>query len=92
MNAVWSIAYTALSLYVWVLIGRLVFDYISIFSRTWRPRGPVLVLAEFLYTLTDPPLRALRRFIPPIRIGSVSLDLSFLVLIIGIQFVRGLLP
>ncbi len=92
MNAVWSIAYTALSLYVWVLIGRLVFDYIAIFSRSWRPKGPILVLAEFLYTLTDPPLRALRRVIPPIRIGSVSLDLSFLVLIVGIQFVRSLLP
>jgi len=92
VSTIWNLLYLALSLYVWVLIGRLVFDYIAIFARNWRPQGPVLIIAEFLYTLTDPPLRALRKVIPPIRIGSVSLDLSFLVLIIGIQLLRGLLP
>jgi len=52
------------------------------FARSWRPSGPLLVVAELIYTVTDPPLRALRRVIPPLRIGQVSLDLSFLVLFI----------
>ena len=52
------------------------------FARSWRPSGPLLVVAEMIYTVTDPPLRALRQVIPPLRIGQVSLDLSFLVLFI----------
>ena len=64
------------------LIARLVFDYIQMFARSWRPSGPLLVVAELIYTVTDPPLRALRRVIPPLKIGQVSLDLSFLVLFV----------
>ena len=55
------------------------------FARSWRPHGIVLVLLEMIYTVTDPPLKALRRVIPPLRLGSISLDLSFLVLIIAVQ-------
>jgi YggT family protein len=72
-------------LYFVLLIGRLILDYVQLFARSWRPSGPMLVVAEAVYTTTDPPLRALRRVIPPLRLGSVSLDLSFLVLIIAIQ-------
>jgi YggT family protein len=66
-------------------IARLVLDYIQMFARSWRPSGPLLVVAELIYTLTDPPLKALRRLIPPLRIGSVTLDLSFLVLVVLVQ-------
>ena len=52
-----------LNLYFFVLVGRLVFDWVQVFSRDWRPKGPVLVLANGVYALTDPPLRALRRVI-----------------------------
>jgi YggT family protein len=69
-------------LYLVVLLGRLVLDWVRVFSRDWRPRGVMLVIAETLYTLTDPPLRWLRRLIPPIRLGSVQLDLGFLILLI----------
>ena len=69
-------------LFLVLLIARLVFDYIQMFARSWRPSGPLLVVAELIYTVTDPPLRALRRVIPPLRIGQVSLDLSLLVLFI----------
>jgi YggT family protein len=68
-----------------LLIGRLVLDYIQMFARSWRPSGPMLVIAEVVYSITDPPLKFLRRFIPPLRIGGISLDLSFLVLVILIQ-------
>lgn len=65
-----------------LLIGRLILDYVQMFARSWRPKGPLLVVAEAIYTVTDPPLRALRKVIPPLRLGSVSLDLSFLVLVV----------
>jgi YggT family protein len=71
--------------YLLVMIARLIFDYIRIFAKLWQPKGVVLLLAELVHTLTDPPLRFLRRFIPPLRLGGVSLDLSFLVLIIVLQ-------
>ncbi len=77
-----------LFLYFIVLIGRLVFDWIQVFSRDWRPTGAVLVVAEVIYSLTDPPLRALRKVIPPLRLGGVSLDLAFLVLILGVSILR----
>ncbi len=65
-----------------VLIGRLVFDWVQAFARDWRPRGPLLVVAEAIYSVTDPPLRALRKVIPPLRLGGVRLDLGFLVLML----------
>ena len=82
MNVVLGLLILALWLYFILLMGRLVLDYIQMFARSWRPQGPVLVIAEVIYTATDPPLRALRKIIPPLRVGSVSLDLSFLVLLI----------
>jgi YggT family protein len=69
-------------LFLILLIARLVLDYVQMFARSWRPRGPMLVVAEIIYTITDPPLRALRKVIPPLKIGSVSIDLSFLVLFV----------
>lgn len=80
-----------LALYQWVLIGRLILDYVRILSRDWRPRGPMLVVAEFLYSVTDPPLRMLRRVLPPLRVGSVALDLSYLALFLGLSLVQRLL-
>ncbi len=62
------------------LIARFVFDYVFLFAREYRPTGVVLVLVEAIYTVTDPPLKLLRRFIPPLRLGQVALDLSMLVL------------
>ena len=91
MNLVLQLLIIALWLYFILLIGRLILDYIQMFARSWRPHGPVLVLAEIIYTATDPPLRALRKIIPPLRIGSVSLDLSFLVLLILIQIMISIL-
>lgn len=67
-------------LYLLVLIGRVIFDWVQFFAREWRPRGVVLILAEAIYTVTDPPLRALRRVIPPLTLGQIRLDLAFIVL------------
>lgn len=80
MNAVREVLGFVVFLYFLVLIGRVVFDWIRIFAKEWRPRGAALLVAEPVYTLTEPPLRALRKVIPPLRLGGVALDLSFMVL------------
>ncbi len=85
MAVVGQVIAALLWLYWLILIGRLVFDFVQIFARSWQPRGILLVLAEFIYTLTDPPLRLLRRIIPPLRLGGVQFDLAFLILIIAVQ-------
>jgi len=72
----------ALTIYLVLLIGRMIFGWVQVFAREWRPKGIVLVLAEAIYTVTDPPLKFLRRFIPPLRLGMVAMDLSFMVLFI----------
>jgi YggT family protein len=71
-----------LTIYLVILIGRMIFGWVQVFARDWRPKGIVLVLAEAIYTVTDPPLKFLRRFIPPLRLGMMALDLSFMVLFI----------
>jgi YggT family protein len=91
VSVVLQLLIVVLWLYFVLLIGRLILDYIQVFARSWRPTGPVLVVAEVIYTLTDPPLRALRRVIPPLRLGSISLDLSFIVLLILIQVLISIL-
>lgn len=75
-----------LNLFFIVLICRLVLDWIQVLARQWRPRGPILVFAEGVYTVTDPPLKFLRRIIPPLSLGGMRLDLAFLVLILIVSF------
>ncbi|GGL22057.1 YggT family protein [Phycicoccus endophyticus] len=89
--AVFAVLAFVVFLYLVVLVGRVVFDWIRIFARDWRPRGVVLLVAEPVYTLTDPPLRALRRVIPPLRLGAVSVDLSFMVLFFGVLILYSVL-
>lgn len=85
MELVRAVLHLVLYAFFLVLIARLVFDWIQVFARDWRPSGVVLVVAEGVYTVTDPPLRALRKVIPPLRLGGVQLDLGFLVLILGVS-------
>lgn len=75
-----SIISSLLNLYVLILLLRVVIDLVSAFVRNWRPKGLVLILANVVYTLTDPPLKALRRVIPPLGIGGVGIDMAFLAL------------
>ena len=91
MNAVLGVLRFVVFLYFLVLIGRVVFDWIRIFAREWRPRGAVLLVAEPVYTLTEPPLRALRKVIPSLRVGGLSLDLSFMVLFFAVYLLLILL-
>jgi YggT family protein len=85
MAIVFEVLLLVLWLFLLTLIARVVIDLLQIFARDFRPSGLVLVLFEAVFTVTDPPLRALRRFIPPVRLGAVSFDLAILVLFIGTQ-------
>ena len=73
-----------LTIYLVILIARMVISWIQMFARSWVPTGVILIIAESIFTATDPPLKFLRRYIRPLRIGTVALDLSFMVLFIVI--------
>ena len=80
MGVVGQVLYFVLLVFLILLIARLVLDYVQLFARDWRPSGVMLVVAETVYSATDPPLRALRRVLPPLRLGAISFDLAFIVL------------
>jgi YggT family protein len=82
MGTLKTVLTVLLLIYLFILIVRMIFSWIQSFSRDWHPTGIVLVIAESAFTVTDPPLKFLRRFIPPLRLGMVALDLSFMVLFI----------
>ena len=89
MSAVWQILATVLWLYWLTFIGRLILDLVQAFSRSWRPTGFILVITEFVFTITDPPLKFLRRFIKPIRLGNFSFDLAFLIVLVALNILIG---
>jgi YggT family protein len=89
VSTVLGLVVQIIEIYIVILFARLVLDYVQMFARSWTPRGPVLVLAEVVYTLTDPPLKAVRRVIPPLKIGSVALDLSFIVVLAALWVLTG---
>lgn len=91
MSVLAGLAYLVVLVFFLLLLVRLVLDWVQFFAREWRPRGIALVIAEATYTVTDPPLRALRRAIPPLTLGSVRLDLGFLVLMLICSILLSLL-
>ena len=90
MLSIGSLLATILQVFLYALLGRLIFDYVQMFSRTWRPKGPILYLVEAIYTVTDKPMKFVGRFVPPLRLGTVSLDMSFIVLFFSTQLLMGL--
>jgi YggT family protein len=79
-----------LQLFLLALLARLILDYVRMFARNWRPKGIGLLLVELVYSITDKPMAFVGRYIPPLRLGAVSLDLSFIVLFFGVQLLMGL--
>ena len=84
LSIIGGIVELVLTLYVLVLIVRLVLEYIPMFNRSWRPTGAGLVAAEIVYTITDPPIRFFRRLVPPLRIGSIALDFGFMLTMLSV--------
>ncbi|GAA1905490.1 YggT family protein [Lapillicoccus jejuensis] len=92
MGLFWSLFRTVVFLFFLALIGRLVIDWVQVLARDWRPRGAVLVLAEGVYTVTDPPLKALRKVIPAVSFGGLRIDFAFLVLMVVTSVLMNLNP
>jgi YggT family protein len=82
--------YWLFEVYFFVLIGRFIVDLVLSLNGSWRPRGLLVVVVESIYTVTDPPLKAIRRFIPPLRLGPVQIDLAWTVLFIAVVFAQGI--
>jgi YggT family protein len=91
LGVVGSILDFVLFIFFVLLIGRLVIDWVQVFARDWRPRGVMLVIAEAVYTVTDPPLKAIRKVVPPISLGAVRIDLAFLILMLGVSILMGVI-
>jgi len=80
VRAIGTVIWGLLTAYEFILFIRVILSWVVSFRPDWTPRGPLLVVSEFVYTVTDPPLRWIRRVVKPIRFGGVALDLSVLVL------------
>lgn len=84
------IAYLVVQAYFYVLMARFVLDLIRSLNPSWRPRGPLMVASGIVFALTDPPIKFLRRFIKPVRVGAIAFDLAWTVLIIAVLVLRNL--
>ena len=93
MKPLFAIVGFALFLFWLLLIARIVVEFIRSFSRDWQPRGVTVVILETIMTVTDPPVKLLRRIIPQLTIGAVRLDFSIMVLLllafVGMQLAFG---
>jgi YggT family protein len=88
VRVVGIIAWDVLSIFLIFLMVRVVADVVQSFARGWTPRGPVLVGLEIVYTVTDPPLKLVRRFIPPLRFGGFGIDVAFLIVLVVVYVGR----
>jgi YggT family protein len=83
VHTVGQVTHAILWVFIALLWVRFVVDWVQVFARSWTPTGVLLVILEFVYSVTDPPIKALRKVVPPLRIGNFSLDLSFLLVMIS---------
>ena len=88
MALLWGIVSTILLVFLIMLFARFVTDWVMLLARSWRPSGLVAAGLEVVYTTTDPPLRVVRKVIPPLNLGSIRLDLGFMVLLIAVLLLR----
>jgi YggT family protein len=61
------------------------------FARNWRPNSFLITFFEFIYSVTDPPMKFVGRFVPPLRLGGIAIDLSVIVLLIAISLLQGII-
>ena len=86
-----QVAYVALLVFLYVLLARFVLGMVMSIGRRWRPSGGAAAALELVWSVTDPPLKALRRVIPPLRLGGISLDLASLVVLVVVWLLMLLL-
>ena len=91
MSLFWQIVSSVLLVFLVLLFARFVVDWVMVLARSWRPSGVVAAGLEIVYSTTDPPLKAVRKVIPPLNLGTIRLDLGFMVLLIAVILLRSLL-
>jgi YggT family protein len=84
----WQIVSSVLLVFLVLLFARFVVDWVMVLARSWRPSGLVAAGLEVVYATTDPPLKAIRKVIPPLNLGSIRLDLGFMVLLIAVLVLK----
>lgn len=89
-SVILNVIYVALFLVFIAMWGRFVLDWIQVLNREWRPRGGVVIVAELVYSITDPPLRLVRRAIPPLQLGGIRLDLAWTIVLIALLILMSL--
>jgi YggT family protein len=89
VSLLWLIVYVVLTVFLVLLFARFVVDWVMVLARSWRPAGVVAAGLELVYSTTDPPLKAVRRVIPPLNLGTIRLDLGFMVVLIAVVILRG---
>ncbi|WP_369254342.1 YggT family protein [Geodermatophilus amargosae] len=90
MGIFWQVVSSILLVFLILLFARFVVDWVMVLARSWRPSGLVAAGLEVVYATTDPPLKAIRKVIPPLNLGSIRLDLAFMVLLIAVYILRSI--
>jgi YggT family protein len=86
-----SIILQLLDFFKLALFARIIIDYARMFAKNWRPNSFLLAVFEIIYSITDPPMKYVQRFVPPLRLGGIALDLSFIVLLIAVNLLQGVI-
>lgn len=89
-SIIFNVIYVALLIVFIAMWARFVFDWMQVLNPGWRPRGAIIVVAESSYTITDPPIKAVRRVIPPLQLGSIRLDLAWTIVLIVLLILMSL--
>ena len=89
MTLVGQVLGFALQIFFYLMIARFIAELVMSFSRSWRPSGLLLPVLDITYSITDPPLKFVRRFVPPIQLGGISLDLAWTIVLFGVLILQG---
>ncbi len=84
ISIVATVVYFALTVFFLAMWARFILDVVRMFARQWRPKGLGLVLAEAVYVVTDPPIKLVRRVVPPLRVGGAALDFAWSIVLLAV--------
>ncbi len=87
VNAVLWLIFTVIDLYMWVVIAAVILSWLTAFNVINTNNRVVYMIGEVVYRLTEPVLRPIRRILPDLG----GIDLSPVVLLLGLVFIKRLL-
>ncbi len=90
MGLLGTILYWALQLFVYAMFARFIVEFVMSINCGWRPPAILIPVVDLAFTITDPPLKFVRRFVRPVRLGVVALDLAWTIVLIAALFLQRL--